>query len=75
MIVFKKKKTKQSFSKTEKRSHWNKNCDLNFASKEKIYNLKIESLKQTLIFSSIFLYNPMSYTLDISNYEFCWIKV
>ena len=30
----------------------------------------IESLPQTQIFKSLSLGNPMSYTLDISNYEF-----
>ena len=30
----------------------------------------IESLPQTLVFYSLFLWNPMSEILDISNYEF-----
>ena len=30
-----------------------------------------EFLPQTLIFQSIYLYNPMTYTFDISNYKFC----
>ena len=34
----------------------------------------IESLQQTLIFYSLYLLNPMSQTLDISNYEFYQIK-
>ena len=33
----------------------------------------IEFLSQTQILS-LLLCNPMSKTLDISNYEFCWIK-
>ena len=34
----------------------------------------IESLPQTLIFKSLYLNNPMLYTLDISNYDFFYIK-
>ena len=40
-----------------------------------IFCLKgIESLPQNLIFYSLHLLNPMSYTFDISNYEFCQKK-
>ena len=34
----------------------------------------IEFLPQTLILKFLYLYNPMSQTLDISNYDFCNIK-
>ena len=34
-------------------------------------NKEIEYLVQTLIYESHYLCNPMSYTFDISNYEFC----
>ena len=34
----------------------------------------IDSYPQTLIFLSLYRCNPMSETLDISNYEFCKIK-
>ena len=37
-------------------------------------NKGIESLPQTQIFKSLYLWNQMSQTLDISNYEFCQIK-
>jgi len=33
----------------------------------------IESLSQALIFLSLYFYNPMTCTWDISNYEFCEI--
>ena len=34
----------------------------------------IETFPQTLIFLSLYLWNQMLQTLDISNYEFCQIK-
>ena len=37
-------------------------------------NKGIESLPKTLILESLYLRNQMLSTLDISNYEFCWIK-
>ena len=34
-------------------------------------NKGIESLPQTLIFQYLYMFNPMTKTLDISNYELC----